>query len=370
MGMKIEQCPEKRILYCDLPSGDKDFPYICVGKDTYAVDLAINSPLAITGASQCYNVQIGNYTSIGNNVELIVDQNHDYKSVYQGVIRQFASDGKSKEGLGQMMTRIHRKGQIIIGSDVWIGDNVTILGGVTVGNGAVIAAGAVVTKDVPPFSIVGGNPAKVISYRFETEVCEQLSKIAWWNWSDLEIANAKEYLQGDPKEFARKYIDKVQYFERKSGEFVPYITDVETPRYLCFIESDTLYPLFPFGVEAFMEKFVDGGAELILAYNADSKVQCAAAEKMVGILNECAPEKLIINVCSIETMDEEAVFSEADYFITGRDIRNMLRMDYAKKYGVGVISGADVPIQLNRLDNIWDKKKFYYFNGTRLEKTM
>lgn len=370
MGMQVPSYYDKRYIYCDLNSGEKEFPLLCVGKDSYCVDIGINHPLNITGATQCYNVQIGNYTSVGSNVELIVDQNHDYRSVYQGVIRQFGNGEKSKEGIGQMMTRIHRKGQIIIGSDVWIGDNVTILGGVTIGNGAVVAAGSVVTKDVPPFAIVGGNPAKVISYRFETEVCEKMNEIAWWNWSDDRIANAREYLQGDPKDFTKRYIKDVQYFDRKTGDFVPFVTSIETPRYLCFIESDTLYPLFPFGVEAFMEKFTDGGAELILAYNADNQIQCEAAEKMVGILNECAPEDLIINVCSINTQDEEAVFSEADYFITGRDIRNVLRMDYARKYDVGIISGADVPIQLDRLDNIWDKKKFYYFNGNRLEKTI
>ena len=93
-------------------------------------------------------------------------------------------------------------------------------------------------------------------------------------------------------------------------------------------------------------------------------VSCSSDE------NETVPEELIVNVCGIETADEEAVFSEADYFITGRDMRNLIRMDYASKYGVGVISGADVPIQLSRLENLWDKNKFLYFNGTQLGKTM
>lgn len=69
----------------------------------------------------------------------------------------------------------------IIGNDVWIGANAIILQGVTIGDGAIIAAGAVVTKDVPPYAIVGGVPAKVIKYRFSDEVILKLLQIKWWD---------------------------------------------------------------------------------------------------------------------------------------------------------------------------------------------
>lgn len=67
-----------------------------------------------------------------------------------------------------------------IGNDVWVGHRAMILGGVTIGNGAVIAAGAIVTKDVPPFAIVGGVPAKIIKYRFSEDMIEELLKSEWW----------------------------------------------------------------------------------------------------------------------------------------------------------------------------------------------
>lgn len=370
MGINIPSYYKSRYMYFDISDAEKEFPLVYVGKQSYACDITINHALKLLGANQCYNLQIGNYTSIGNEVEFIIDQNHDYRSVYQGVISQFGTGEHSKEGLGQMMSRIHRKGQIIVGSDVWIGDRAIIMGGVTIGNGAVIAAGAVVTKDVPPFAIVGGNPARIISYRFEKEVCGAMNRIAWWNWSDRHIDESKEFLQGEPREFTERFLGDVKYFPRKSGEFVPYMGATNVPRYLVFIESDTLYPLFPYAVEAFMDQNLDGTAELIIAYSQDNAAQRQAAESLVEILNDCVPEELIVNVCGIDTRDEEAVFSEADYFITGRDMRNVLRMDFAKKYGVQCISGADVPIQLSRLENIWDKKKFYYFNGTLSEKTI
>lgn len=80
---------------------------------------------------------------------------------------------------------------ISIGNDVWIGCNVCILQGVSIGDGAVIASGAVVTKNVPPYAVVGGVPAKIISYRFSQDIIEKLLKIKWWDW---ELDYIKEHI--------------------------------------------------------------------------------------------------------------------------------------------------------------------------------
>jgi acetyltransferase-like isoleucine patch superfamily enzyme len=76
-----------------------------------------------------------------------------------------------------------RSHQTTIGNDVWVGAGAIILRGVNIGNGACIAAGAVVTKDVPPYAIVGGNPAKIIKYRFSDEIIADLQRIQWWDFS-------------------------------------------------------------------------------------------------------------------------------------------------------------------------------------------
>ncbi len=74
------------------------------------------------------------------------------------------------------------KGDIIVGHDVWFGYDSLIMNGVTIGNGSIIAARSVVVKDVPAYSIVAGNPAKVVKMRFDEKTIERLQKIAWWNW--------------------------------------------------------------------------------------------------------------------------------------------------------------------------------------------
>lgn len=81
------------------------------------------------------------------------------------------------------------KGNIVIGNDVWIGYEAVIMAGVTIGDGAIIGTRALVTKDVPPYTIVGGLPAKPIRKRFDDETISALLKIKWWNWSTDKIAH-------------------------------------------------------------------------------------------------------------------------------------------------------------------------------------
>ena len=84
--------------------------------------------------------------------------------------------------------------QIEIGSDVWIGAKVIVLDGVRVGHGAVLATGAIVTKDVPPYAVVGGVPAKIIKYRFSEKICNSLLKTEWWKGSAEEVLTKKDEL--------------------------------------------------------------------------------------------------------------------------------------------------------------------------------
>jgi virginiamycin A acetyltransferase len=98
------------------------------------------------------------------------------------------------------------KGDVVIGSDVWVANGATILSGVTVGNGAIIAANSVVTKDVSPYSIVAGNPAKVIRKRFSDDIIEKLENIKWWDWPVEKIQSEAKNLQSDKiEEFLERY---------------------------------------------------------------------------------------------------------------------------------------------------------------------
>jgi acetyltransferase-like isoleucine patch superfamily enzyme len=93
------------------------------------------------------------------------------------------------------------KGPTVIGNDVWIGKGATVLAGVTVGDGAVVGARAVVTKSVPPYAVVAGNAARILRYRFNSEIRERLLALRWWDWHDDEIRAQKRWFMGDVESF-------------------------------------------------------------------------------------------------------------------------------------------------------------------------
>lgn len=97
-------------------------------------------------------------------------------------------------------------GDVVIGNDCWICSNSMILSGVTIGDGAVIAAGSVVTKDVPPYAVVGGNPARFIRWRFEEPERELLLSSAWWTWPEEEVAQISTLLCSSDFSRFREYV--------------------------------------------------------------------------------------------------------------------------------------------------------------------
>lgn len=127
-------------------------------------------------ADEKTNLVIGDFCSIATNVRIFLGGNHKIQRVSTWICTE------------EDLPAIGSNGDVTIGNDVWVGFGATIMSGVTVGDGAVIAANALVTKDVPPYAIVGGNPAKIIKYRFTEEQIKRLIDIGWWNWSDLMIS--------------------------------------------------------------------------------------------------------------------------------------------------------------------------------------
>lgn len=100
------------------------------------------------------------------------------------------------------------KGDIVVGSDVWIGYEAVILSGVTIGDGAIIGARAVVTHDVPPYTIVGGVPAKPIRRRFDDDTAERLLRLRWWDWESDKIARSIAAIKsGDIEALERSFFN-------------------------------------------------------------------------------------------------------------------------------------------------------------------
>jgi len=145
-----------------------------IGEYTYG------KPRVIFGGKK-RSLTIGKYCSISAGVVIFLGGDHriDWLSTYPFPLLWTAA----KSIPGHPST----KGDVIIGNDVWIGYGATILSGVKIGDGAVIGTGSVVSKDVPPYAIVAGNPAQVIRHRFDAETVQELLRIKWWNWPEEKV---------------------------------------------------------------------------------------------------------------------------------------------------------------------------------------
>lgn len=144
---------------------------------TLIVNCKIGDYTYIGGNNKIQNAIIGKFCSIGPEIRIGLGIHPtDLKSTYPGFYTN--SEYYRVDKLYNFDREEYK--QVIIGNDVWIGTRATILDGVRIGDGAIIAAGAVVTKDVPPYAIVGGVPAKLIKYRFTDEKIKELLNERWW----------------------------------------------------------------------------------------------------------------------------------------------------------------------------------------------
>ena len=136
---------------------------------------------------------IGKFCSIACGTKFLFNSaNHSLKSLSTYTFPLFYEEWELEKS--NITTAWDNKGDIVIGNDVWIGYEAVIMAGVHIGDGAIIAARAVVTKDVPPYTIVGGTPAKEIRKRFDAEVIQQLLMLKWWDWSTDEIRQCLPYI--------------------------------------------------------------------------------------------------------------------------------------------------------------------------------
>lgn len=175
MFKKIKEI--KKLIY-NVPSIDKNS---VIGYQTY-----------IGKYSTINDSIIGKFCSIAEGVKIGL-YNHYMYAVTTHPFASLEEFGFTEENYYSDDIRKSVRKPVIIGNDVWIGVNAIVLRGVVIGDGAVIGAGSVVTKDVPPYAIVGGNPAKILKYRLTENQIEKILSIKWWDWEDKKIKENIKY---------------------------------------------------------------------------------------------------------------------------------------------------------------------------------
>ncbi|MBM3105230.1 CatB-related O-acetyltransferase [Pseudomonas sp. V1] len=169
------------------------YPRYTIGTGTYGI------PEVIEFGDDTV-LKVGSYTSIAEGVQILLGGEHrtDWLTTYP-----FPA---MVDEVRDIKDYAPSKGDVVIGSDCWICTNAVILSGVTIGHGAIVAAGAVVTRDVPPFAVVGGNPCKHIRWRFEEDVRALLLEAAWWDWPMEEVKAVARMLCSADQETFLAYI--------------------------------------------------------------------------------------------------------------------------------------------------------------------
>jgi chloramphenicol O-acetyltransferase type B len=165
---------------------------VTMGTGTYGV------PEIFTNVFDRTSLHVGNYSSVAPIVMLGGGHPADRVTTYPHRILM-GMEGAHEDGFPTLSK------DTVIGSDVYIGWRAVLLSGVTVGDGAIVGAHALVTKDVPPYAIVGGNPARLIRYRFTEEQIAALLDIRWWDWPEPEVRDAVPLLAGDDVDAFIKY---------------------------------------------------------------------------------------------------------------------------------------------------------------------
>lgn len=167
-------------------------------------DCKLSPKIFLGPFAKLYGSTIGNYTRIRHFTTVAYTQMGKFCSVAAGTkigVAGHPTNLLSTNSVFYLSRSLNEKFKndipyepyqpIIIGNDVWIGEKALVMPGVTIGDGAIIAAHAVVTKDVPPYAVAGGVPAKVIKYRFSEEMITLLEKIQWWNMDETKIEHVK-----------------------------------------------------------------------------------------------------------------------------------------------------------------------------------
>lgn len=178
--------------------------YNTIYENVYLNNVTLGDFTYISKDTSVMNTTIGKFCSIGQGCQIGIGLHPiDYVSTHP----IFYSSKRQAQIAFESTDVFEEYKHISIGHDVWIGNRVIINDGLEIGNGSIIAAGSVVTKDIPPYAIVGGVPAKIIRYRFEVEEIKKLEKFSWWNKDVTWLKTHCKQMQ-NPDEFF-KIIDKV-----------------------------------------------------------------------------------------------------------------------------------------------------------------
>ena len=334
---------------------DEDLNYLTLGECSYVVKCNIEY-------DKTTHILIGKFCSLAENVSFFAGLNHEYKNAVTTfpfdvdfVIDKILAGAEiTHSSYIPKQKRRDNHHQIIIGNDVWIGRDSVILGGVTIGSGAIIGANSVVAKNIPPYAIAVGNPARVVKYRFDAETIKKFMAVKWWNWDIKKIYDNVPLLY-DTENFLAKYFSEVETPEIAFDEKIKNALAQDWKIYQCIADFSAENPLWQRIVTGFcLSNYKNSLLVIWLGENpADDYLKNFwEVVKLFG--NDAAAHILTIpNI--YEKILEPQILRQATHFITTREFINIDCLDFLYDTNIKIISALDDNIFENEPAVMWNK---------------
>ena len=310
------------------------------GKGTYSANCNITLQFGKM------NVLGGRFSSLADGILFSMGGNHPIKSVTSSPIDvEYIVKGIFGEIRPNLCpipnVRINHR-QIIFGHDVWIGNGVTIMGGVKIGNGAVIGSNAVVAKNIPPYAIAVGNPARVVKYRFDAETIKKLLAVKWWNWSLEKIADNFPLMNDVEKFLATHYSPELENFPE--DELSPTLEEFIAAGYRVYhfiADFQTKDPLWRKVVQNFCQSNFKTSL-LVIWLDKDSTERdvelLSEATQLIG--NDAFKNILVVKAEGGLNFSPRAL-RQGTHFITTCEMSTLEVLDYLWDTDVKIISALD-----------------------------
>lgn len=342
--------------------GYLDYTCLYAGKYTYAWNTYISNGFEFSApeGELYYNIQFGNFNSIAENMQLYAGKNHNTKTVDTGAAQLlFQALNVSPDYNHDTFSE---KGTIIIQNDVWVGQNVTIVPNVIIRNGAVIAANSHVVSDVPAYAVVGGNPARVIGYRFPEPIIQKLQSIQWWYWHTHEIVENSEYFTEDVALFCDRFLNEEAFavrLKREFGDMIDAGRDMDA--WFAFVDYYENYSSYGMILEQFLDTYMNDDSTRLILYIQDdckcetNKIEDSMYQRLQALVDEINAEKEIL--CTVELkrgrrMDALKEFLKCRHYLVSRTYDAVFYTCVADLFDIDIVFGVDSYIRFHKGHNI------------------